>query len=61
MDELYRTVGRMEGKLDAVHADVTELKADMKEFKQFKWKVAGGITGLSMFITLLVEAFKAAK
>ena len=58
-------LGEIKGKLDAVAAEVKEIKADGKETKlkvealqQFKWRVAGGAAALSVVLTVIISLIK---
>lgn len=54
-DDIERSLGRMEGKIEAISTDLTEVKADVKSLNQFRWRVAGGAAILSFVLTGIVE------
>lgn len=54
-DELHRSIGKLEGHMEAVKKDVAEIKSDVKALNQFKWRVAGGAAALSIFLTAAIE------
>lgn len=68
LDDLQRSLGRMEGKVDGISKglsefkteikqDLAEVKIDVKLLNQFKWRVAGGAAILSLILTGVVEIF----
>ena len=44
--------------LEQMQADINEIKSDVKEVKEFKLKIAGGVLVLSALITFAVNAIE---
>lgn len=55
MIDLERAVGRLEGKMDGLIADVSEMKTDMKGLNSWKWKIAGGAAVLSAIVAFFMS------
>ena len=53
-----RAFGRLEGKVDAIHADLADIKKDVKALQNFKWRVAGGAAVLSFILTSAIELIR---
>jgi hypothetical protein len=54
-DELQRAVGRIEGKLNAVHADVATIKGQVDQLRIVRFKQAGAFVVISAFTATIVS------
>lgn len=61
MDDVSQAIGRLEGLLETVQKDVTDIKKDVKNLNQFKWKVYGGVLALSVLLSGLIKIAEALK
>lgn len=59
MDNIQRSIGKLENMMSVVVNDVKEIKEDVKSLNNFKWRMAGGAAVLSILLTIAVEAMKA--
>ena len=50
MQDIQRSLGKLEGNMEAIKADVKEIKMEVKLLSQFKWRVAGGAAVLSVVV-----------
>jgi len=62
MDELHRTIGRIEQFMEHTRDDLLEIKAvaketsrDIKDLQKYRWKIAGGAAVLSILLTFAVK------
>lgn len=41
--------------LENMQKDIDEIKDDVKHLSEWKWKIAGGVTVVSVFVTVIVN------
>lgn len=51
-------LGELKAFRDQTQKDLAEIKSDVKELKQFKWRVAGGAAVLSVILAAVIEIIK---
>ena len=56
--DLIRALGALEGKVEAMHADLVEVKADVKDLKGFKNRFYGAAAAISFVVSWLSGLFK---
>ena len=47
-----------ERELDLIHADLKEVKQDVKSLLQYKWQIMGGAGVIGFILSFLVSALK---
>lgn len=60
-DDIARAVGRLEGKVDALSADVGDIKQKVDLLTEARWKRAGRTSIISALVSALVAAAAAHK
>jgi hypothetical protein len=51
-------LAKLEVKQDALHADVSEIKKDVKSLLEFKWRIAGFAAFAAFMATTFIELLK---
>lgn len=49
-DDINRALGRLEGRIESIQSDVSDIKSEIKDLKSFKFKVAGAAAAISALV-----------